>query len=513
MSNFRKKFIEFNKSLWLNVPSNNEIVLVEGRPFVNQMLASSMAAKAVEEVFKIPTIVWLSSHQEMDIYLSFSIEKFIKKKKYFLQYFIYIFSNSISTTLKMLYELGFKRNKIEYFIDFYKLDGIRLGDLIYDTFIRNDLSFLNPNLFSLKFLKIFIYTMFEFYSIKHFFKKNNVKFAVVSKWQYTNSGALIARFALYNEIKVIHATFNQALLVSNYEHVFHDCFKVFNIEDSRLDENFLDKKIEERFSGEGHGIDIKSAFSNKIWDEGDLSSFFGSRYDRKKKNVFIMLHAFSDANHLSGKLIYRDYYKWFSATMEIISKLDNVNWIVKQHPSRKVYYEEEIVNNFFVNNDTKNILLLPDNFNTYSVFKLADSFITARGTIALEASLIGIPSILVGESNFSNLGFTYDMETVLQYESILSNIENVPSLNENEILLAKKAFYNYPLTAGSKLKNIDKSWVFELFHPSQSIIDRRLIEEDYFKRIIHTIGLDFAGKRNPYYKDILDALKYLKNQN
>ena len=506
MSNYRQKFIDFNKALWFELPNKKDVTLVEGRPFVNQIIASCLAAKAVQEAFKISSVVWLSSNQDKNLYQSFSIESFVKKKKYILQCIYYIFPNVLITTFKMFFELVFKKNRAEYFIDFYKIEGIRLGDLIYDTYIRNDLSFLNPKLLSIKFIKIYIYTIIEYYSIKHFFKKHNVKFAVVSKWQYTNSGALIARFALYNKIKVIHTTFNKAVLVNNFEHVFHDCFKVFDLKSSELDINFVNKKIEERFSGKGLGIDIKSAFSQKIWDKNDLNLFFGTKYDRSKKNVFIMLHAFSDANHLSGRMIYRDYYKWFDETMKIISSLDNVNWIVKQHPSRNIYNEDGIVDNYFSNNLNNNILLLPENFNTISVLKMADVVITARGSIALEASLFGIPAVLAGESNFSNLGFTNDMKTVSQYEDVLCNIENLPRLTKEQILLAKKAFFSYPLVSGSKLDKLDKSWVFDVFHPSQTLEERFSAEESYFKKIIDSIGFDFAGQNNPYYKDIIKQL-------
>jgi hypothetical protein len=510
VSNYRQQFIDFNKSFWSKVPIKIDVVLVEGRPYINQVIASSLAAKAIQELKKIPAVIWLSSQQDEDIYKSFSIERIVKKKKYILFYFYYILPNAIYAACKLIVQLAVKNNRIEYFIDFYKIDGIRLGDLIYDSYIRNDHSFLNPKIFSIKFGLTYIITIIEFFSIKHFFKTHNVKYAVVSKWQYNNSGAVIARYALFNNIKVIHTSFDKTRVLTDYNYLFHDTFKIFDLDCSDFDVNSVNKTINKRFSGVGIGFDIKSAFSEKIWSADDFSLHFGKKYDRSKKNIFIMLHAFSDANHLSGKLIYRDYYKWFKETIKIANTLPNVNWIVKQHPSLKEYYEEGIVTDFLDQNISNNIFLLPENFNTMSVFKIADAVITARGTIALEASLFGIPAVLAGESNFSNLGFTYDMKNAPQYEKFLQNIENLSRLSEGQVLLAKKAFNNYALLMGSKLDGRENSWVYNpSFYPSQSLKDKTSVEANYFKKILYLIGIDYAGQRNPYYKNILISLKLL----
>ena len=510
MGNYRKKFINFNKHFWLEVPIKKDIVLVEGRPFINQIIATSLTAKAIQKLEKIPTVVWLSAQQNKDIYQSFSIERFLNKKRYAVLYFHYILPHTIYAVCKLFIQLVIKKYRIEYFIDFYKIDGIRLGDLIYDSYIRNDLKFLNPNLKSLKFIKIFVKTVIEFYSIKHFFKKHNVRYAIVSKWHYNNSGAIIARYALFNNIKVIHTPFDKVQVLTNYNHLFHDSFKIFNLDSSDFDINALNEKINERFSGTGIGFDVKSAFSKKLWSSDDLSLYFGKKYDKSKKNIFIMLHAFSDANHLSGKLIYRDYYKWFKETIRIVHTLSNVNWIVKQHPSLEEYGEQGIVTDFLEQNNN-NVFLLPENFNTMSVLKVADAVITARGTIALEASLFGIPAVLAGESNFSHLGFTHDMEDILQYEEILKNIEKLPRLSENQILLAQKAFNNYPLLTGSKLDDSEKSWVFVPdFSPSQSIKRKEDEESKYFKYILCEIGEEYSGQNNVYYKNILEQLEQLE---
>ena len=60
------------------------------------------------------------------------------------------------------------RNLIQNFIDDFKFYNIHVGDLMYDTYIRNDHSFLNFNIFNLKFLKIFFITLFRLKKIKSY---------------------------------------------------------------------------------------------------------------------------------------------------------------------------------------------------------------------------------------------------------------------------------------------------------------------------------------------------------
>ena len=75
----------------------------------------------------------------------------------------------------------------------------------------------------------------------------------------------------------------------------------------------------------------------------DLGRYYGGCFDIKKEVVFIFPHAFSDANHVSGRMPFVDYYSWFVETIKFIKNIKEVNWIVKPHPSSKVFNESGIV--------------------------------------------------------------------------------------------------------------------------------------------------------------------------
>lgn len=63
-------FIEYNKKFWSsgNV-SDDEIILVEGRPFINQIIATSLSAKAAQKGRKV--YVWSNTKLNREIYRSF----------------------------------------------------------------------------------------------------------------------------------------------------------------------------------------------------------------------------------------------------------------------------------------------------------------------------------------------------------------------------------------------------------------------------------------------------------
>ena len=46
------------------------------------------------------------------------------------------------------------KKKIYWFTSNYKFLDIKIGDVIYDEYVRNDHSFIKPNLLSFKFFKI-----------------------------------------------------------------------------------------------------------------------------------------------------------------------------------------------------------------------------------------------------------------------------------------------------------------------------------------------------------------------
>lgn len=98
---------------------------------------------------------------------------------------------------------------------------------------------------------------------------------------------------------------------------------------------------------------IKDCFSGKSGRDIDQGDFKDKTIiDRKeaekrlglldgKKNIVIMAHTFTDAIYNYGTICYRDYYDWIESTLKIAEEVEQVNWILKPHPTRKAYHESK----------------------------------------------------------------------------------------------------------------------------------------------------------------------------
>ena len=189
-------------------------------------------------------------------------------------------------------------------------------------------------------------------------------------------------------------------------------------------------------------IQATAAYSNKI-------VFTREEWVKKnhanpnQKNVVIMAHCFSDdANSVTSRTIYRDYYQWLIRTLEIIQGIDNVNWLLKAHPSRHLYGEGECVYEIFERYANKdNIFIVEDEMSTEALFNIIDGAVTVVGTCGLEFSSFGIPVVCAGFASFGGFGFTIEPTTEDEYIKCLKNMVNAEKLSEEKIDMARKVSY------------------------------------------------------------------------
>ena len=59
--------------------------------------------------------------------------------------------------------------------------------------------------------------------------------------------------------------------------------------------------------------------------------------DINKKTAVIMTNCWPDFPNLFPSNWYADYVEWLQKTLEIITKVDNCNWIIKPHPAEFKY--------------------------------------------------------------------------------------------------------------------------------------------------------------------------------
>lgn len=326
--------------------------------------------------------------------------------------------------------------------------GIPIGETLYDTIIRTTANQYTIDRIRLKNRKILYHFFSTISCVHHMFTVKNPDFYMPFERCHLEGALTIV--AAYFGAKVIQCTANGRILYlgegEKSKRRWHDVQK-------RMVEEFSEKKIpvnyveiveeylRNRFAGKGNFDVINAFLDKKIVARSKYAEEAG--LDSSKKNIAIMVHAFSDEPHGSEFLLYQDYYMWYEETLKIIQKIKNVNWIIRPHPSRCVYGEGDAAYNIFLQYQQDNMFWFSDEYSTASLAEIADAIITVQGTAGIEFSCLGKPIILCGRAFYSGHGFTIEPQTIEEYKHILSHLDKIQALTEEERENACKLMYVY----------------------------------------------------------------------
>ena len=158
------------------------------------------------------------------------------------------------------------------------------------------------------------------------------------------------------------------------------------------------------------------------------------------KNVFILLHVFSDCPRVGYfHHFYREYNEWFLGTLELVKKIPNVNWIIKDHPMGAPYKQDSYVKKVFMENQAPNIYWCDKGIGGMYIKEVADCIITCVGEAALEYWAYGIPTITMSKAYFSDWGISYNMKSLEEYEYTLKNLDTLKKPSDVSMKTAKKS--------------------------------------------------------------------------
>ncbi|WNL12623.1 capsular polysaccharide export protein, LipB/KpsS family [Aliarcobacter cryaerophilus] len=352
---------------------------------------------------------------------------------------LWLFIQSYFYSIFIFYKINLKNIELKYL----KYKNIQIGDFIIDSYLKQ---YNSPH----KNKEIFKF-IFESIYLVNFYKKllnpKIYKIVLVTHTQYVEYG-IFARVAFYNNIVVVETTDMQILVSNPFEAnkikypSFHSSLREMinkQILDINNKEEFLfksKKHLEDRLNGKFNQYDLKEAYRNKkIYSDLELRKTLNIQ--NKNPFIFIMAHVFSDAPLSIGEnMLFDDYYEWIIFTIKEASLNKNINFIVKPHPSSYIYKEDGIVKNLISEFNLSNIYLAPEDFNTFSLKDLAKTIITARGTVGIEYTSLGIPVILAGDTFYSDFGFTIEPKTKEEYKKVLLNLNNTITLTSFQIDMA-----------------------------------------------------------------------------
>ena len=470
-----EKFLKLNKKILLNHKSK-KIIGFFNRERPETAVESSIIISAIANKKKMSVVIITDDLYKgiKNIFKSFGFKNFFSTsliKNFYknLNFFLAIF-----VTFKSFFFI--RKVGLDDFVKKFYYKDILLGDLIYDSYIRYGKKFVNPKI-DLKLLRIIFLACFKTLKMNEFFKNYKIQYLFTNADCYVNNDTIGTRIAHKKNIKVFK--------INSLDRIFLNQAKKFEIKEGFLPINkyFSKKKFNSEFNFSSKKLSnfLKKRFEGKIkysyssvrdlTNSNKLAKYFTKKkfiekiYRKKKsfdKIILFAPHAFADAPHHFGiNFIFRDYYNQFVETIDYIDKhgSEKILWLVRPHPSSKIYGEENIVRNY-LDSKKSNIKYCDQNLiNTKNLIDICDTVITGRGTIGLEFACHGKKPIIAGSSTYSNFGIAHQCKNKKEYFKFINNLSEI-ELSKNQVIFARKILYYIETLYPLKMNNVDSNLSF-----------------------------------------------------
>ena len=343
--------------------------------------------------------------------------------------------NKKSDKIELVYQDIIKSLKSKDDILNIKLEGIPIGDLIYDTYLR----------FSVKptinmddpYLDKIIYQAVQiFFTSKEVFSKYDVKAIINSYTCYIHFGINV-RLAIERNIPVYTVGSYNSLVHRVFpgypsHHNNHFAYKyLFNKLNNQVEKINAAKQIfEKRFEGE---IDAATSYMKQ--------SAFSKNYNPALEaidwpnTVVLLAHCFFDSPHIYTEMLFPDFYEWITFTIDRLNTLTNVKILVKPHPNGVEGNDEVFagLEEKYFGSNVQFIDKYSSNRQLIDARPLA--VITAYGTAASEFAYHDIPVISIHDNPFSAFDFTKVLNSKESYEEALLKIRSISvNIQKSEIL-------------------------------------------------------------------------------
>lgn len=507
-----REFVNKNRTYWAkneeHVSGNKKIILVEGQLMLspNYLLRTAVAAKAIQRATgnKIVAIVDTSREEERrvrELCRSFGITDIINVKKENVPLKI-----ELNALLKSLWAFLKKTPNAILGLS-YK--NIKMGPLVYDDILHDDIGYEKH--YSIKSIDCFcLKHIYSFYKKTYLFQKvleNNDVMAYVSTHSVYIEYGILPLLAVNKHIPVVYSDDFSFAIINEYNDLhFHDRLKnqITNIIKSNVKKELIEKgknSIERRMAGYGN-IDIKLAYAQnkKRYSREELRLKLGIQ--NNNPIVFIFAHVFRDASHISSQMLYQDYYCWLEDTLLYVNKITGVNWILKEHPAgERVYSEENAAVQILNKKQLKNVFVCPFDFNTNSIVEVADAVVTCQGTIGIECSCLGIPTIVCGKAFYAGFGFTIEPGSIKEYKRILNKIRTLKRLSPEQTDRAKMVYAAYSMCFAENLVLLDN----EILDCIWGYNRKRNVQEAY--KLINEKFENMDFEKSSLYQEVFQYFK------
>ncbi len=177
------------------------------------------------------------------------------------------------------------------------------------------------------------------------------------------------------------------------------------------------------------------------------------KWDVKKKIITLFLPYMIDGNFQHGrKKLYKDNYSWSINTLDIIKKVNNVNWLIRQHPNESRYKTRINFNKIIldIEKNFSHIRSVPEDLNPTSIKTITDFAVTSHGSVGVEYPSFGKQCIVGENSYYTDVGFNVCPKNKEHYKKILSSIKNLKKIKTIDVEKAKIVLFIFLILARVK---------------------------------------------------------------
>ena len=213
----------------------------------------------------------------------------------------------------------------------------------------------------------------------------------------------------------------------------------------------------------------------------------------ENKYFGIFPHIYWDPSLHEAKGIFDDFKEWFEITLDYILRNTNANVIVKDHPSNLyklnslgIEYSspvKDFIDTFPDQFKERVIYLPPDTeYTTLEIIQMVNYVLTVRGTVGVEACLLGKEVIFAGTGRFSGYKFGLFPQNKEEYFNLIKRA------SKNELKAKQNSLY-----AANYLNILWNKMTFK----SEIIKTKYYYEKNNMKlnKKISTLNIDFIDKK------------------
>ena len=314
-----------------------------------------------------------------------------------------------------------------------EIDQIRVGDLVYDTYLRYKpaatVNIEDP------FLKEIIILAFHIVSAaKDYLSTSKIDLLITSYGAYIHHGIMV-RVALSKNIRVF--SFGSLIQIAKEVHInfplhvkeyfsYPEKFSNLNEDQKALGKKYAREYLENRFSGRK---DLSTYYMNTSVFKSETSNAERIFDSSGKKRVVIFLHCFFDSPHEYRRMLYTDFYEWIRRTLVLASNQD-YDLYVKPHPNGMPGNDKIVAE---LKADFPKVQFIPKNVNNLKLIQEGfDLALTVHGTLGHEYPYFGIPVLNAGDNPHAEYDFCVHPKSIEEYEGFLANIDTIPKPNESD---------------------------------------------------------------------------------